>query len=71
MSQFLKKQKEAHKVQWAVVGGLSAGSHIPSPGTNLGFDSHCILLRSIARVQRQGLEKKNCVCPEFCGISRS
>src|SRR5882724_11901617 len=61
MFQILKKQKEAHKVWWVVIGGVSAGSYSWSPGTDLGFDSHCRLLRCVERVQRQGLQIKRCV----------
>jgi len=64
MSQFLKKQKEAHKVQWAVLWGWVLEVISQVLGLNLGFDSHCILLRSIARVQRQGLEKKKLLCAQ-------
>ena len=62
MFQMLKKQKEVCKVQWVVIGGVSTENNFQNLGTNLGFVRHSILMRSIAKFQRQGpLQKENCV----------
>jgi len=68
MFQMLKKQKEAHRVKWVVIGGVST-RNISRVWELTWLDRHCIQKRSPVRVQRAGSSsKKNVYAQSYHGI---